>query len=49
MVTTKEPPKKLVTDVSAAELLDYKRKALDAGITLKKFVRLKLGLDKEKK
>lgn len=44
-----EKSKKLTTDVTQAELIDYKRKALDAGITLKKYVRLKLGLDAPEK
>lgn len=49
MAKTEQEVKKLVTDVTPAEMLDYKRKALDAGITLKKYVRLKLGLDKSEK
>lgn len=40
--------KKLVTDVSETELYDFKKKALEARVSLKKYVRLKLGLDKEK-
>ena len=44
-----EKIKKLVTDVSEAELYEYKKKALEARVSLKKYVRIKLGLDKETK
>lgn len=41
--------KKLAVDVTRDEHFDLKRKALDARVTLTKYVRLKLGLDRESK
>jgi hypothetical protein len=40
---------RLNVDIDRAELIDLKRKALDAGTTLKKYIRVRLGLDAPEK
>ena len=45
MRATKNGDTRLNINIERAELTDLKRKALDLGITLTKYVRLKLGID----
>lgn len=49
MRDTKDGDARLNVNIERAELIDLKRKALDAGTSLKKYIRLRLGLDAPEK